>query len=280
MTTIIPHANTKLNTQKRLRLANLACGIFIDHEGRAETMRLLNLFTESFARDAEAIPETEVAFLRRYNIIGLATRIRMPNQIRASLGMKIFEVGEKTVEREEFKTLRVQRDFDGPTIVGWSRWSDALNPDSIALDQDTWRQPVVDLPRPVWVPTLNNGIYEGVWPLSEEKSALSGQFISTETTALMVQLYRVHNQRLQTEKRLMTAVVVMLNQAKTVAEVIEFFPEAAEHILEIFGPEPLRTRALAVLNEEDVALVCNHMSRRGVVSTLCQGMLSPALAAE
>jgi hypothetical protein len=279
MTTIIPHAESKLNAQKRLRLANLAATIFLDHEGRAETMRLLNLFVESFARDAEAIPETEVAVLQRYNIIGLATRIRIPNRIRASLGMKTFEVGEKTVEREEFEELFAQRDFDGAIITGWQRWSEAVNPGSIVLGSTAWWRPIVELPRPVWVPTLNNGIYEGLWSLPEEPSVVS-RFVGDETTALMAQLYRAHDQRLQTEKRLMTAVVVMLNQAKTVAEVIEFFPEAAEHILEIFGPEPLRTRALAVLNEEDVALVCNHMSRRGVVSTLCQGMLSPALAAE
>lgn len=277
-----PFLKRPLNAEKRLMLMNLACRKFFDQAKRDAEVTAEGAFAASFANDAKALAADELAVLRKYGKTARTAQVELPSRLRLQVGVKEIVVSEeKTVDRAEFEEFYCHAAAHTDGFASWR--GDSYNNgvsggiSSLTASRHDRR---VTLPEMVEIPGSVSTLYNTPetyfdW---DQTVAIWGAFISDTTKERLADLFRAMRARARADQELLTAMFNFLTGAKIYGDVLNFWPEAAEIELELFGERPLVNGALLVLKPADMALLCNNMGRRGVESGACMAALSPAYA--
>lgn len=271
-------AKRRILAKHRIWILNLAIERMIDQDLRDKEVAAQAAMVAAICSDIKAIPEVEMKALERFGFARSVKQITLYASRPIKTGGKTFTLPNgEVVERDELKAIKIAR-----SITGLSTWAAAAELMRLTFSDLTYRlgeQRSVVI-EPIMIPSSKrdgrqeredlvldsncDGSYIGIWA-------------TDATRELVDQFFLAAGKRFDIEFRLIRAMFAMLKTSQTFGEVLTFFPEAAELTNDLFGEKPIPTnRALQILSDEDRALVCNSLSRRGVRSDACDCAVSPA----
>lgn len=252
----------KLNNKHRLMMANLATETFIDESLRAAEAKAREAFVEAVTEAAAAVPEQAMAVFRDYGQVSEINHIYVCNSLIVQHGSRSFEKPNgEIVERES--TVIYKMSAKNPIV--WTAWHETSGIRSgrtmPLVEQGRWRE--IKLPSPIVIPgysveVRDDGCVAGPW----------GRWFTPARPALIA-WFKAMRDRIESEARLLQAALKLIAASSLYGEVLSVWPEVRALEVDMFGEANLTKTALICLNDNDRALLCDHMSRRGVASAIC-----------
>lgn len=271
-----PYAKRQLNKDHRLKLINLALTRFVDAEARELEMVAQDQMVAATTVDLEGLSKAELAFAMKYGMSFLVSSIGLPTSFRCT-GKKSFDVGGREVDHRDRLTFDLGPDLDRPVNLGSQK---AVNEFVKGTRSFGYRARV-----PLRIPHRSIG---GVHFYGQDDACLevgndgvfdghAGKWQSSGCRESVVNYAKARAERWKAECAVQRSAIRLIQVARTYGVVLDVWPEVSEIGADLFGPSPLpRDRLLAVVSQDDLAAVCNNLSRRGISSQVCLSHLSPA----
>jgi hypothetical protein len=277
-----PFAGKRLNKEHRRKIMNFAAERFMDHELRAKEKAAFAAVVAGLRADSDAI-SADLEVLSKYQRVREVRQVSFYGSRNVNVGKKEFELpnGDK-VERDHIRQVKFRKGYDEPLNWTGNEWYDVASVMQTAIEDaccagtsnlliggSTLKIPCDRNEVAPHVSTTEYSNYSNDWLV----------WISEPTNKLIDAFYLANEARFMAEMKLLHALwkVVAANNG-TFGGLTAIWPEVIEIEEDLFGVKPVVAQALSVLNEDDIALLCNAMSSRGVHSNPCMVASSPANA--
>lgn len=275
----------RLVHRHRLMMANLAVKTFTMPALREAEQKAKAAFFKAVGAAAKAIPKKEMEVFKAWGLVTTVEQIDIPHLLSVKIQDRKIELPSgETVDRASTYTYNRSSDEE----LFFADWTETIAIRNGKLgdltDTGTYYR-TCNLDEPLLVPGLYSQPFHSRSTVKVETSGelqgAYGKWFKPAQPALTA-WFKAMEERIQAEAKLLCAAFKVLGASQTYGDVLAVWPEVRSLENDLFGDQALTTTALVTLNDEDRALLCNHMGNRGVTSALCAAGTSPAygLAAE
>lgn len=277
-------AKRRLKNSHKVILFDLAMSKFIDKKLRAAEDKARRNFAKSLVADwkknlAAAVPFLEMMGVKRsVTVVGLPDMIPVP-----AVGKEFVRPDGVEVKRED-KLVSFAAPLSRSMPANEENMRHFVNrgEDRPFLRENSWRSrhgrdllKTVDLPETIFLDSAslslsyscdtNKGVT--VWSFSVNNRQ-EVTWISQKTLDLLQPFYEAGSARADAENALWRAIGKVIWTSTSYEDVLEYWPEAKQLEDDLFPAKSLG--ALVPISAEEKAILCNHMSGRGIDAPVCK----------
>jgi hypothetical protein len=273
----------KLNTRHRLMMTRFALETFVEPDLRAAHVEAGQAMIQHIETTIDSIPASEMKVLRRHKLTTHIDGVFLGLTLQVKDGTKTFtKPNGDVVEREKTKTLAFVPINPTPPAVDNSSAIQQISKNGVGALMGWWRSHrdfrFMHFSKPREVPRFKSGVVNR-WNADSDVSARF-MVLSENSDSAPVWLdgagpaveafYRSGDALMQAEGALVQAIARVILAAETYGDVLTVWPEARAIETDLFGAVGNGNNALVALSNEDRAILCNNMGRRGITSAACE----------
>jgi hypothetical protein len=289
-----PFATKRLTQDQKRKIMNLAAERFMEHELRKKERKAAEAIVKAIAADATSSQvSNDIEVLNNYQRVQTIHKIKLADARNIKIGTKTFTRPDGVdVSRDDMVQVYLRKGFDGSLHFASLRddgydYNGLLTCMILGKSVLNERKLLLELGGEFIVPGIAetewNGfqnVPNGVLNLGDvrDNAIIWRSWISAKTWKAVDAFYLANKTRFDAELDTLRTLWKVVDGSANYGALKAFWPEVEELEGDLFGVAPIRTQALTVLNQEDVAKLCNKMSARGIHSEACMVASSPANA--
>ncbi|KAA5604373.1 hypothetical protein F1188_16050 [Roseospira marina] len=266
----------KLTQKHRSQMFQLAKATLIEPDLRQAYLAAQSAAVAAIMKQLDDRSTAEMQVLEKFKLVAPVTAVTFCG-IRVKVGTKKFVVDGKTITRDELKTIKpTSVDTYSKTSNGVgaeiSYWASRQSDDEMIEARKKYRFVVKFLDGESRLVPINTKV-------SREPEMYFGdaEWWNEDVWVKARAMYEAGHALAIAEGKLLRAAAKMITAAKTYGDMLAAWPEVKSIEIDLFGVPPT-DNAIVALSDEDRAILCNHMGRRGLTSAACDAARSPAYA--